>query len=611
MALYLLFTIFTPHLNIIMKKLNVLAIYQSNSYLKIDTNGLTVSVLVSSNKYFRIWPYFNAAILILILLFPFRYLNAQTLQWVDSSNCPRGSLFPYRTTVAVDKEGNVYSGSSASSGIVPHDSVKSIFGADTVVGGGMVLVSTDSNGVYRWAIGGGNTGGAQIYKIATDSFGFVYLFGEFAFNFTLQSQTINATISGGSFCAKLNSSGHLIWLKKIADSSYCYGNVDAAGNLLVAGTFASPHINIGGIILTNTDPTGLSSDIFIAKLDTGGNVIWAGSFGGGSIENVSGICANSSGDIFVTGDYKSPGLAIGASVLSCPAGLAYPYLYIAKFNSSGLPQWGKRIIPSGYSEVRGIASDAWNNVYITGEHEGTIHFGTDSVTNNGGNLFFLAKYDNGGNILWAKGGINPNHEESPYSVATDNGGNIWVGGSGGFVGGGGGLFLFKYSLGGSFVDSIYITLLGSGWIVQYDNIALNNNGAIYIAGNYPISGCVISGDTLKPHDSTLIAQFIAKYSYPFTTAPLGAPGQLPKTEFMSATIFPNPSNGYSRIAINGSGIIATKVEIYDLTGRLLQTGWFDNNSAFINTAELQQGIYLCRVYADNNTHCTMKLFVSK
>src|SRR6266853_3475979 len=61
---------------------------------------------------------------------------------------------------------------------------------------------------------------------------------------------------------------------------------------------------------------------------------------------------------------------------------------------------------SGYGEGWSIATDILNNVYVTGEYQDTITFGSYVLTTTVNYTAYLTKYDLSGNILWAESAVN-------------------------------------------------------------------------------------------------------------------------------------------------------------------------------------------------------------
>ena len=67
-------------------------------------------------------------------------------------------------------------------------------------------------------------------------------------------------------------------------------------------------------------------------------------------------------------------------------------------------EWAKSA--GGASGDRGVATavDAAGNSYVTGFYKGTATFGSFTLTSAGSFDVFVAKYDAGGNVLWAQSG---------------------------------------------------------------------------------------------------------------------------------------------------------------------------------------------------------------
>src|ERR1035437_3279293 len=121
-----------------------------------------------------------------------------------------------------------------------------------------------------------------------------------------------------SYTSSCNSQNWL-WAKSAAGTNADYGMSVSAGvhgNVFVTGTFFSPTITFGSDTLTNAGGTGNTEDVFIAKYDASGNVLWAKSAGGTDWDEGLSVSADAHGNVFVTGTFFSPTLTFGFSLLT-------------------------------------------------------------------------------------------------------------------------------------------------------------------------------------------------------------------------------------------------------------------------------------------------------
>src|ERR1035437_7007801 len=145
-------------------------------------------------------------------------------------------------------------------------------------------------------------------------------------------------------------------------------SADASGNVFITGTFFSPTLTFGSITLTNVNPSGSTSDVFIAKYDANGNVLWAKSVGGeGDVCNS--ISADASGNVFITGWFSCSSITFGSTTLTNTGG---EDLFIAKYDAIGNVLWAKNaggnsFFQHGYS----VSADANGNVFVTGVFDST------------------------------------------------------------------------------------------------------------------------------------------------------------------------------------------------------------------------------------------------
>src|SRR6266481_5611748 len=64
--------------------------------------------------------------------------------------------------------------------------------------------------------------------------------------------------------------------------------------------------------------------------------------------------------------------------------------------------WARRAGGAGIQQASAVAVDASGNVLVTGYFTGTSSIGTTNLVSSGSEDIFVAKYDSGGNFLWAR-----------------------------------------------------------------------------------------------------------------------------------------------------------------------------------------------------------------
>ncbi|HZV11835.1 MAG TPA: SBBP repeat-containing protein, partial [Candidatus Kapabacteria bacterium] len=138
--------------------------------------------------------------------------------------------------------------------------------------------STTDSLTWLWAHSGGGPDNEGPWKVAVDSSGNVYTIGWFPG--TISFGSINLTSAGDwdVFLVKYNAVGNLLWAKRYGGSGKEEGlglTIDKNGNLYIAGYFMGT-TTFGSYTVTSRG----DRDIFIAKCDSNGNVIWFVSDGG-------------------------------------------------------------------------------------------------------------------------------------------------------------------------------------------------------------------------------------------------------------------------------------------------------------------------------------------
>ena len=196
--------------------------------------------------------------------------------------------------------------------------------------------------------------------------------------------------------------------------------VDNSGNVFVTGTFRGT-VDFGAGPLTSAG----DHDIFVAKYDPDGGLIWSKRFGNVLKEFVYDIAVDDAGSIFLTGGF-SRDLDFGGGPLPC-AGV-YD-VFIAKLGPDGSHVWsrgfGGTYVDYGY----GIALTGTGDAVVTGHFSYTADFGGGPLTSAGERDIFVARYDAGGNHVWSKG-FGGGGQDWGFGVAVDGDGTVFV--TGGF-----------------------------------------------------------------------------------------------------------------------------------------------------------------------------------
>ncbi|GAB3204302.1 ribosomal protein S11 [Pontibacter aydingkolensis] len=204
-------------------------------------------------------------------------------------------------------------------------------------------------------------------SVARDATGNTYTTGSFgnyiSFGSTMLTSSGTSDVSSGStdiFIVKHDASGNTIWAQRAGGTSFDYGYgiaLDASGNAYVTGSFQGT-ASFGNITLTSSG----NNDIFVAKYDASGNVLWAQKAGGSSSDNGYGIAVDGSGNAYVTGSLQGAASFGHISLTS----RGYNDAFVAKYDASGNVLWAQRYGDSVEDYGYGISVDASGNAYVTG-----------------------------------------------------------------------------------------------------------------------------------------------------------------------------------------------------------------------------------------------------
>ncbi|RYZ42073.1 MAG: hypothetical protein EOP49_28535, partial [Sphingobacteriales bacterium] len=330
------------------------------------------------------------------------------------------------------------------------------------------------------------------------------------------------------FVASYSTSGGLVWAKRFggATANQVSGqgiSADAAGNSYVTGYFSGfGSVVFGPASLVATG--GINSDVFVAKLNSAGNVIWATRAGGTGKDAARSIVTDASGNSMIAGSFRGT-ITFGSATLTS-AGSSTDDVFIARYNTSGGLLWAEKALSgSNTKKVTGVATDALGNYYLTGSYKGTALFGNISFSTLSGESMYVAKFSGSGNVVWVRQtGGGTSVLASGNSIAADAQGNTFVTGS--FTGTS--TFSSTISLSSSGLSDVFVTKYSTAgnvqWAVKAGNagadagtaIAADANGNFQIGGTFQSS--ISFGSTSLTSAAGSSDVFIARLGTNSTTA---------------------------------------------------------------------------------------------
>lgn len=512
---------------------------------------------------------------------------------------------------------------------------------------------------YEWAFQAG--GGSDDFgkAIVTDTIGNIYTVADYSGSINYGSINLAGAYFGSSLFAKHDTAGNVIWVQKIK-GVHCTGiSIDRAGNCYITGDCGKATFYGNNNSLSITSYGNGNGDVFIAKYDSTGNILWVKRFGdslntdwGNAIKtdkngnswvtgiryhhdgtlgralynffllkydsignllwtqttnwvgtaNPKSIDVDSAGNCYVTGILRDSVIFGNMTLYAEPYGTS---VFIVKYDVSGNIVWAKKEGAKG--EGYGISLDGKGNFYLTGYFKSPSVFGNISLTNSTHSMF-VAKYDTDGNNIWAKssGAI------TGIGVASD------VGSGGCFVSGwmkntttfGEGantvslvsakanreIFVAKYNSNGDL--SWAISPRGGAWEAnQVMAIHADDKSNCYITGGY--SGSTIFGnDSLNAPYATsgYFNIFLVKLKNNISITTEIAEQENIKSDI---TVYPNPTQGLFDINYPSIKNESGQLNIFDSTGKTIYTDLFNGSYAKkIDLSTRAKGIYFIVILAE-------------
>ncbi len=361
-----------------------------------------------------------------------KYTPSGSVIWAKSF--AGGVIYPY--SIAVRPDGNIYIAGSFDADTLMLDSI--ILPSTQTWLNDIFVASFDSSGNIQWANRFGSNGSDIVTDIDFDSQGSLYITGNFSGSqLSVGSLTFNNAGSYSFFIVKFDSTGNLFWAQiphgfgdsfgealsiDEGDNAYicvkytgtvifqndtlfgadfiCILKLNNIGNLkwykqyygsfqysklsvrhgeiFIGGVFTSQDIDIGGVVIHDPFSSSLNTyELFIAKIDTSGNTLWAKAGGSEESDEITDIDIDRNGNMFISGSFNSGWFRIDTLILTNPS--PYPGNFIIGFDNTGAAIYGENFPGDVQDHFNSLAIDPFNNIIVTGDFFEGLTFGNISL----------------------------------------------------------------------------------------------------------------------------------------------------------------------------------------------------------------------------------------
>ncbi|MBN1670802.1 MAG: serine hydrolase [Kiritimatiellae bacterium] len=292
---------------------------------------------------------------------------------------------------------------------------------------GVLLVKLTTDGATDWAVGFGGTGRAAANEVVCGANDEILATGPFAqlgttLTFPDNTAVTNTGGDQGVWVGKWTSAGQFVWGFGLDGDGHEEGrgiSTDAEGHILLCGEFDS-QLTLG----TNVHTTAGGSDIFVAKYDASGSLLWSSRYGSTNADAGRGIDPGPGGSVYVSGQFDGT-VDFGGHVLTSTN--QSTDCFLLKLDGDGNVLWARAFGSTAGDVGCEIESDASGRVTCAGSAFAnlTFHDGTVVPTTAGIRDPFVARFDADGNLLWATAG-GGSSDDVNFALGTDPAGQVTV-----------------------------------------------------------------------------------------------------------------------------------------------------------------------------------------
>ena len=265
----------------------------------------------------------------------------------------------------------------------------------------------DRNGIQIWSRQD-QLNGTRPQNVNSDYNGHLYITGAFFGTVNLGSSVLTSRESDDIFIAKFDTAGNAVWAKQGGGNEWeDYGmdiTTDSNGNVFVTGVFQDTAYFETDTLIAEIDLFGTGGrDIFIAKYNADGNLLWVKQSKGTDLATGYGIATDMEGNAYVTGFYAGPA-HFDSITLPGTYNTYTADIFVVKYNASGNAVWAESAVNGRGNDItRSICGD----IIATGSFSDTSALGPTELISAGKSDIFIW------NVCKAEPCTSTNIEENP------------------------------------------------------------------------------------------------------------------------------------------------------------------------------------------------------
>ncbi len=233
---------------------------------------------------------------------------------------------------------------------------------------------------------------------AVDAAGATTLSGTFTGTLTLGATTLTSAGAQDVFVARLDATGSVVWAIRVGGTGF-----DFAGSVVLdddGNAYVSGAFRRTadfGSLTLTADADGYT-DAFLMKLAPDGTVLWATRAGGPIGDGAAGVVLGDDGAVYLAGTFAETA-DFGATLLTSAGGTD---LFVARVGAAdGTIAWAERVGGTGFDSGTMAAGPA-GDLYVAGAFQETVDFGATTLTSGGGSDAYVARFAPASRaFLWA------------------------------------------------------------------------------------------------------------------------------------------------------------------------------------------------------------------